>query len=112
MPTAVINCAWRALRAPHIPAHTVVQRAVHASSLPRYLDIRDTVRCIQLAVDNPARNGEMRVFNQFTEQWSVNQLADIVQREGRKLGLDVQARHAAAVTVARRHELLRRGCGR
>jgi hypothetical protein len=30
------------------------------------------------------------VFNQFTEQFSVNQLADIVKREGAKLGLDVQ----------------------
>lgn len=32
----------------------------------------------------------MRVFNQFTELWSVNQLAEIVGREGKKLGLDVQ----------------------
>lgn len=55
-----------------------------------YLDIRDTVRCIQLAIDNPAKAGEMRVFNQFTEMWSVNQLAEIVGREGKKLGLDVQ----------------------
>lgn len=55
-----------------------------------FLDIRDTVRCIQIAVDNPAKQGEMRVFNQFTEQFSVNQLAEIVTREGNKLGLDVQ----------------------
>eukprot|EP00197_Chlamydomonas_leiostraca_P012183 CAMPEP_0202865604 /NCGR_PEP_ID=MMETSP1391-20130828/6252_1 /ASSEMBLY_ACC=CAM_ASM_000867 /TAXON_ID=1034604 /ORGANISM="Chlamydomonas leiostraca, Strain SAG 11-49" /LENGTH=475 /DNA_ID=CAMNT_0049545465 /DNA_START=1 /DNA_END=1428 /DNA_ORIENTATION=- len=55
-----------------------------------YLDIRDTVRCIQIAIDNPAKAGEMRVFNQFTEQWSVNQLAEIVGREGKKLGLNVQ----------------------
>ncbi|GFR50255.1 hypothetical protein Agub_g12441 [Astrephomene gubernaculifera] len=54
-----------------------------------FLDIRDTVRCIQLAIDHPASRGEMRVFNQFTEQFSVNQLADMVSREGRKLGLDV-----------------------
>ncbi|GAX79449.1 hypothetical protein CEUSTIGMA_g6890.t1 [Chlamydomonas eustigma] len=55
-----------------------------------FLDIRDTVRCIQIAIDNPANMGEMRVFNQFTEQFSVNQLADIVSKEGKKLGLDVQ----------------------
>jgi nucleoside-diphosphate-sugar epimerase len=47
------------------------------------------VRCIQIAIDNPANKGEFRVFNQFTEQFSVNQLADIVTREGKKLGLDV-----------------------
>ena len=48
------------------------------------------VRCIQIAIDNPADAGEMRVYNQFTEQFSVNDIAGIVQREGGKLGLDVQ----------------------
>lgn len=50
------------------------------------------VRCIQIAIDNPAMAGEMRVFNQFTEQFSVNDIAGIVRREGGKLGLDVQAK--------------------
>ncbi len=48
------------------------------------------VRCIQLAVDNPADRGEMRVFNQFTEQFSVNDIASIVKKAGSKIGLDVQ----------------------
>ena len=48
------------------------------------------VRCVQLAIDNPAGAGEFRVFNQFTEQFSVNDLAAIIKREGTKLGLDVQ----------------------
>ena len=48
------------------------------------------VRCIQLAIDNPASNGQFRVLNQFTEQFSVNNLAAIVKEEGAKLGLDVQ----------------------
>ena len=48
------------------------------------------VRCIQLAVDNPAACGEMRVYNQITEQFSVNDIAQIVQREGGKMGLDIQ----------------------
>lgn len=55
-----------------------------------FLDIRDTVRCVQIAIDNPANKGEMRVFNQFTEQFSVNDLAQIVTTEGAKLGLQVQ----------------------
>jgi UDP-sulfoquinovose synthase len=58
-----------------------------------FLDIRDTVRCIQIAIDNPANKGEFRVFNQFTEQFSVNQLADIVTREAKKLGLEVEVNH-------------------
>jgi UDP-sulfoquinovose synthase len=57
-----------------------------------FLDIRDTVRCIQIAIDNPADAGEMRVYNQFTEQFSVNDIAGLVQREGGKLGLDVQVK--------------------
>ncbi|MDU0938634.1 MAG: NAD-dependent epimerase/dehydratase family protein, partial [Dermabacter sp.] len=40
-----------------------------------YLNIEDTVRCIELACTNPAQPGEFRVFNQFTESFSVEELA-------------------------------------
>jgi UDP-sulfoquinovose synthase len=53
-----------------------------------YLDIRDTVRCIELACLNPAEPGEMRVFNQFTEQFSIGQLAELVVDASGKLGID------------------------
>jgi UDP-sulfoquinovose synthase len=43
-----------------------------------FLDIRDTVECIRLAVENPAAAGEFRVFNQMTESYSVSQLANLV----------------------------------
>jgi UDP-sulfoquinovose synthase len=43
------------------------------------IDIRDTVRCIQLACENPANRGEFRVFNQMTEQMSVRDIAATVQ---------------------------------
>lgn len=55
-----------------------------------YLDIRDTVQCVEIAIANPAQAGEFRVFNQFTEQFSVNELAALVTKAGKKLGLDVQ----------------------
>eukprot|EP00899_Mesostigma_viride_P008832 jgi/Mesvir1/17950/Mv12996-RA.3 len=55
-----------------------------------FLDIRDTVRCIELSIANPAGVKEFRVFNQFTEQFSVNQLADLVTAAGKKIGLDVK----------------------
>src|SRR5215469_8567166 len=42
------------------------------------IDIRDTVRCIQLACENPANKGEFRVFNQMTEALSVQEIADTV----------------------------------
>jgi len=42
------------------------------------LDIRDTLACVELALMNPASEGEFRVFNQFTEMFSVRQMADLV----------------------------------
>jgi len=53
-----------------------------------YLDIRDTVRCVELAVLNPAERGEMRVYNQFTEEFSVKELADLVVHAASKLGVE------------------------
>src|SRR5713101_574954 len=47
-----------------------------------YLNIVDTLRCVELAVLNPAERGEMRVYNQFTEQFSVRELAELVQKAG------------------------------
>jgi UDP-sulfoquinovose synthase len=42
------------------------------------LDIRDTLACVELALLHPAQEGEYRVFNQFTEMFSVRQLAQLV----------------------------------
>jgi UDP-sulfoquinovose synthase len=58
-----------------------------------FLDIRDTVRCIEIACLNPAAPGECRVFNQFTEQFSVLELAHMVQTAARKMGLIVDIDH-------------------
>ena len=53
-----------------------------------FLNIRDTLRCIELAILNPAKPGEYRVFNQFTETFSVAQLAELVVQQARKLGIN------------------------
>lgn len=58
-----------------------------------FLDIRDTVRCIQLAILNPPKKGEYRVFNQFTEQFSLNDLAGMIRDAGAKFGIDVAIEH-------------------
>jgi UDP-sulfoquinovose synthase len=58
-----------------------------------FLDIRDTIRCVELACLNPAAAGECRVFNQFTEQFSVLELATQVKSAGEKMGLRVQIDH-------------------
>jgi len=52
-----------------------------------FLNIRDTLRCIELAILNPAKPGEYRVFNQFTETFTITQLAELVVEQSAKLGV-------------------------
>jgi UDP-sulfoquinovose synthase len=58
-----------------------------------FLNIRDTLACVELAMTNPAERGEFRVFNQFTEQFSVLELAGLVKHAGEHLGYSVQIQH-------------------
>lgn len=58
-----------------------------------YLNIRDTLRCVELAATNPPRRGEYRVFNQFTETFTVLELAELVAAQARKLGMEAQVDH-------------------
>jgi UDP-sulfoquinovose synthase len=57
------------------------------------LNIRDTLACVELAVANPAERGEFRVFNQFTEQFSVLELAGLVKGAAEHLGYAVEIQH-------------------
>jgi UDP-sulfoquinovose synthase len=68
-----------------------------------FLDIRDTVRCIELACLNPAAKGECRVYNQFTEQFSVLDLAKHVQEAGKDLGMKVEIDHIPDPRVEAEH---------
>jgi len=58
-----------------------------------FLNIRDTLNCVELAVANPAGAGEFRVFNQFTEQFSVLELAELVKHAASHLGYEVTVDH-------------------
>ena len=58
-----------------------------------FLDIRDTVRCVELAILNPPEQGEFRVFNQFTEEFNVGQLAEMVVDAAGKLGIEGRIEH-------------------
>jgi UDP-sulfoquinovose synthase len=58
-----------------------------------FLNIRDTLQCVELAVQNPAEEGEFRVFNQFTEQFSVAGLAELVKASAEHLGYEVEVQH-------------------
>src|SRR5688500_7975549 len=50
-----------------------------------FLNIRDTLQCVELAVTNPAQRAEFRVFNQFTEQFTVMELAELTKRTGEEM---------------------------
>ncbi|MFD1018334.1 NAD-dependent epimerase/dehydratase family protein [Thalassobacillus hwangdonensis] len=58
-----------------------------------FLNIQDTVRCIEIAAENPAEPGEFRVFNQFTEYFSVKDLAQMVKKVAEEEGLTTEIAH-------------------
>lgn len=58
-----------------------------------FLNIRDTLQCVELAALNPAARGEYRVFNQFTETFTVLDLATMVAERAQGLGYKVSIGH-------------------
>jgi UDP-sulfoquinovose synthase len=54
------------------------------------LNLKDTMQCVYLSATKPAAKGELRIFNQLTEPFSVNQLAEKVKKTGDKLGYNVK----------------------
>ncbi len=58
-----------------------------------FLNIVDTLQCVELTAENPAGAGEYRVFNQFTETFTVAELAEKVKHAGGEVGIDVTIDH-------------------
>ena len=58
-----------------------------------FLNIQDTINCVQIASDNPAKKGEFRVFNQFTEFSSLNEMAQKIKNFGDKNKLNPEISH-------------------
>lgn len=58
-----------------------------------YLNLNDTLQCVRLALEKPSRAGELRIFNQFTETFSVNELARRVAEAATDLGLSPTITH-------------------
>ncbi|VAV82229.1 UDP-sulfoquinovose synthase [hydrothermal vent metagenome] len=55
-----------------------------------YLNLRDTMQCVYLSAMNRASEGELRVYNQMTETFSVNELAARIKAVGDRLGYNVE----------------------
>ncbi|CAN0447162.1 unnamed protein product [Discosporangium mesarthrocarpum] len=58
-----------------------------------YLNLKDTLQCVELAMNSPVDQGDLRILNQFTEQFSVNELAEKVTRVGNAAGLNVEMKN-------------------
>ncbi len=58
-----------------------------------FLNIRDTLQCVELAARTPPRSGEFRVINQYTEIFSVQELAGMVRDMARSHGIKVRMDH-------------------
>lgn len=55
-----------------------------------FINLEDTLQCIELAASNPPLPGELRIYNQFTEKFTVMQLAERISGVGRAVGLRVE----------------------
>lgn len=58
-----------------------------------YLNIKDTLQCVHVSEKSPANKGELRIYNQIMETFSVNELAEMTKRVGRKLGYNVKVKN-------------------
>lgn len=58
-----------------------------------FINIEDTVRCIEIAAENPADRGELKIYNQVTEHFSVLELAERVKKVAAEIGLDGEIEH-------------------
>ena len=55
-----------------------------------FLTLNDSMQCLTLALENPPKKGEYRVFNQFEEVYDITELANKVQGVANQLGLNPQ----------------------
>ena len=55
-----------------------------------YLNIKDTLQCVYIAVQNTPEKGEMKIYNQIMETFTVNELASLTQKVGSQLGYNVE----------------------
>lgn len=55
-----------------------------------FLPLKDSMQCLTLAIENPPKEGEYRVFNQFEAVYDLTELANLVQTSGSKLGMKVE----------------------
>ena len=58
-----------------------------------FLPLRDSMQCLTIAIENPPKAGEYRVFNQFEEVYDITELAQKVEKVGKSVGLEVKVKN-------------------
>ncbi|HZY71092.1 MAG TPA: UDP-sulfoquinovose synthase [Thermoplasmata archaeon] len=58
-----------------------------------FIALEDSMQSLRLAVENPPKAGEYRVFNQFDQAYSVNELAETTRAIAEELGLHPTIEH-------------------
>lgn len=58
-----------------------------------YLNIKDTLQCVDKSLSTPAKPGELRIFNQIMETFSVRELAEMTMGVGKQLGYNVEIKN-------------------
>ena len=58
-----------------------------------YLNLIDTINCVKIAAKNPPKEGEFRVFNQFTEFSSLNEMANKIKLFAEKKKIKASVKH-------------------
>ncbi|NDJ60150.1 MAG: NAD-dependent epimerase/dehydratase family protein [Chloroflexi bacterium] len=58
-----------------------------------FLPMRDSMQCLTLAIESPPEPGEYRVFNQFEECYTVEELALKAQVAAAAVGITVEIQH-------------------
>tara|TARA_B100000579_G_C22720642_1_gene799203 strand:- start:74 stop:1123 length:1050 start_codon:yes stop_codon:yes gene_type:complete len=58
-----------------------------------YINIKDTLQCVEHSERIPAKQGEFRIFNQIMETFSVLELAEKIIKVGKLFGLELCIEH-------------------
>ena len=58
-----------------------------------YINLKDTMQCVYLSAKTPAKKGELRIFNQITETFSVNELANLVLNAASEINIQCEIKN-------------------
>jgi len=55
-----------------------------------YINVIDSINCIKITLQNLPKKGELKIYNQFTEQFSILELSNMVKKSLKKININVK----------------------